>query len=71
MLPTPAAVQRLPRQGGGRSCEAEVVEFYHRLIRNSDAKLDTGAEDEGSGEKSGSGEEIYGGEDYELISDLE
>ena len=49
----------------------QVVEFYHRLIRNSDTKLDTGAEDEGSGEIFGSGEEIYGGEDYELISDLE
>ena len=49
------------------------MEFYYRLIRNSDTKLDTGAEDEGSGsgEMSGSGDEIYNGEDYELLSDLE
>ena len=47
------------------------MEFYYRLIRNSDTKLETGAEDEGSGEMSGSGDEIYNGEDYELLSDLE
>ena len=49
----------------------QVVEFYYRLIRNSDTKLVSEAEEEGSGEMAGSGEEINYGEDYELLPDLE
>ena len=47
------------------------MEFYYRLIRNSDTKLVSEAEEEGSGEMAGSGEEINYGEDYELLPDLE
>ena len=62
----------------------QVVEFYYRLIRNSDTKLETESEEEeekeekeGSGEMemsgSGSGDEIYNsnGEDYEILADSE
>ena len=59
----------------------QVVEFYYRLIRNSDTKLETEEEEEeekeGSGEMemsgSGSGDEIYNsnGEDYEILADSE
>ena len=52
----------------------EVVEFYHRLIRNSDTRLQSG-EGEGSGEgsgssASGSGDDILHSEDYQLMGDI-
>ena len=49
----------------------QVVEFYYRLIRNSDTKLHTEAGEE---EGSGSGDEIYYNgeeEEYELLPDSE
>ena len=58
----------------------QVVEFYYRLIRNSDTKLETEEEEEveeGSGEfemsGSGSVDEIYNSnaEDYEILADSE
>ena len=58
----------------------QVVEFYYRLIRNSDTKLETEEEEEveeGSGEMemsgSGSGDEIYNSnaKDYEIMADSE
>ena len=61
----------------------QVVEFYYRLIRNSDTKLETESEEEeveeeekeGSGEfamsGSGSGDQIYNSnaEDYEIMAE--
>ena len=57
----------------------EVVEFYHRLIRNSDTRLQS-VEGEGSGEgsgghqdnwsDSGSGDDILHSEDYQLMGDI-
>ena len=51
----------------------QVVEFYYRLIRNSDTRLHTEAGEEEE-EGSGSGDEIYNNgeeEDYKLVPDLE
>ena len=53
----------------------QVVEFYYRLIRNSDTRLEVGGEESGDG----SGDSEYSGdpgscdrsEDYLLLEELE